>query len=395
MSADRSKKVDANSIMSVAIVALIAATGMMHITLTPLIVGGFVDDLGFTSKFAGWITTAAVGGTALGAVLTSVFLSRLDIRSSIYCCLALMLVFDLLTTLTTDGSMLMALRFGAGFSGSVASSIALGTFAALQQPGRGYGAFNIFYFGLAAVTFLSIPYAMESLSMGVSAIFYTIMAFTCLCLVLFTFINLASHSQQGRSLQTGSLDLLFNPAVLISLLMFMLIMVATGGLWTYFERLGVSAGLTLEHIGLSISSSSITGGIGAFAAILLGSWCLKYPAFAIGTLCYAVGIYILTNPNITANEYYCAALMEGLGLSFLISIYQTLLASLDKAGRIAALGVFVIAIGRTLGVILATSLVTDNSFTVVPWTSLALLLVSFIGITAVLLIKREPVQLEG
>ena len=379
-------KSEPESLFSIIVVALVATTGIMHINLTPLIVGGFIDDLGFSSQFAGWIMATAVAGASLGAILTSIFLTKINLRLGIYICLITMMVLDGVSSVTTSGTALIILRFVSGFFGAVASSIAFGTFAALKQPGRGYGSQNFLYFTSAAVIFALLPNAMKM--SGVAAVFYTIMGFTILCVVLFNRVDLAyqpANSQQHY----GSRDLLTRPAVFISLFMFLLVMMATGGLWTYFERIGVAAGHSLQHVGISISAACVTGGIGAIAVILIGAWSLKFAAFLLGTVCYGMGIYMFTDPEITATGYFIAALLEGFGLSFLISIFQTLLGSLDKVGRVAAFGVFVIFIGRTLGVMLASSVVADNVYTNVAWCSLGLVLLSLIGV-AVVLSGKEP-----
>ena len=380
------KKSNPESFSSIIVVALIATTGIMHINLTPLIVGGFIDDLGFSSQFAGWVMAAAVTGASLGAILTSIFLTRINLRLGIYICLLTMLAVDGITSVTTSGTALIILRFVSGFFGAVASSIAFGTFAALKHPGRGYGTQNFLYFTSAAVLFALLPSAMEI--SGLAAVFYTIMAFSFVCLVLFNWVDLAYQTADSRQ-HDGSLDLLTRPAVFISLFMFLLVMMATGGLWTYFERIGVAAGHSLQHVGISISASSVTGGIGAITVILIGAWSLKFAAFLLGTLCYGAGIFMFTDPEISAAGYFIAALLEGFGLSFLLSIYQTLLGSLDKAGRVAALGVFVIFIGRTLGVMLASSIVADNVYTNVAWCSLVLVLLSLAGIAMVVSGKRK------
>ena len=380
------KKSNPEAFSSIIVVALIATTGIMHINLTPLIVGGFIDNLGFSSQFAGWIMAAAVTGASFGAILTSIFLTRINHRLGIYICLLAMLALDGITSVTTGGTALIILRFASGFFGAVASSIAFGTFAALQQPGRGYGAQNFLYFTSAALIYALLPMAMEI--SGLAPVFYTIMAFSLICLVLFNLVELPHQSADSRQ-EYGSMDLLTRPAVFISLFMFLLLMMATGGLWTYFERIGIAAGHSLQHVGLSISGASITGGIGAIAVILIGAWSLKFAAFLLGTLCYGTGIFMFTDPEISATGYLVAALLEGFGLSFLLSVYQTLLGSLDKVGRIAALGVFVIFIGRTLGVMLASSIVADNVYTNVPWCSLGLVLTSLVGI-AIVLCGKNP-----
>ena len=384
-------KSEPESLFSIIVVALVATTGIMHINLTPLIVGGFIDDLGFSSRFAGWIMAAAVAGASLGAILTSIFLTKINLRLGIYISLLAMMALDGVSSVTTSGTELIILRFVSGFLGAVASSIAFGTFAALKQPGRGYGTQNFLYFTSAAVIFALLPNAMKM--SGIAAVFYTIMAFSLICVVLFHRVGLAHQSTDSQQ-HYGSLDLLTRPAVFISLFMFLLVMMATGGLWTYFERIGIAAGHSLQHVGISISAACVTGGIGAIAVILIGAWSLKFAAFLLGTLCYGTGIYMFTNPEISATGYFIAASLDGLGISFLLSIFQTLLGSLDKVGRVAALGVFVIFIGRTLGVMLASSVVTDTVYTNVAWCSLGLVLLSLIGVGVVLSGKARSISRE-
>jgi len=290
-----------------------------------------------------------------------------------------------------DGSILMVTRFLSGLAAGTSSAIALSAFASIKQPSRGYGVFNFLLFGLTAVSFVILPMTLPNF--GIVTVFSITAGCGVVSLVVFRFAVVLDLHRADKDENT--LKILLNYKVAIALSMFLVFMIGGGSFWTYVERMGITSGLDIVLVGRVLALGILIGSLGALIPILLGRWVTHYLAFASGLIVFSTGVFYLTIPHVSAIDFFITNILTGISVSFLIAVFQTLFAKLDTLGRVVAIGVFVMLIGRTLGSLSASLVVSESSYVGAVWLSLGLAIVALLGMSAMLLNLGSAVPVGG
>jgi len=137
-------------------ITLVITVGYAFLLLMPGLVGGMVDNLGLTTKQAGWVASSQMFGMMLGT------LSALGLRR---CCptLTLMISFAGLTALmdfasvfAASAEMLIWVRFASGMAAGVTTGIAAAAIAGMRQPDRAAAIIFAaqFFFGMLGLALL-------------------------------------------------------------------------------------------------------------------------------------------------------------------------------------------------------------------------------------------------
>ena len=128
------------------------------------------------------------------------------------------------------------------------------------------------------------------------------------------------------------------------------------GLWTFSERIGISAGLDVEGVGIVLAFATLAGLAGAALAFVVGTRFGRAAPICFGLTLGALSRWLLASAS-DPSSYWTAQIL--LGLSFFLT-YPFLfgaIAALDRSGRWAAAGAGVATIGTALGPAIAGTLV--------------------------------------
>lgn len=131
------------SISRILFLSALGCVPLMGLLVLPVLVGGFVDDLGLSERDAGLLASASFLGAAVAALILAPLIGRLNLRRLATVGLLIMAVADGACIFAEGLSMevLAALRFLSGLGSAGAYGAVMGGFAGFRQPDRAYGLF--------------------------------------------------------------------------------------------------------------------------------------------------------------------------------------------------------------------------------------------------------------
>ena len=84
------------------ILSLLSCFGAAVYFIAPLLVGGFVTELGFSNRQGGYIISAELAGFALAPIPAAIWVKRISWRTALYIAAGSVILMNLLTSTLTD-----------------------------------------------------------------------------------------------------------------------------------------------------------------------------------------------------------------------------------------------------------------------------------------------------
>jgi len=233
------------------------------ITLSPLMNGAAIDTLGVNELEIGLIRTCEVAINAGLTIWLALRLGRMKPQLLGLAGACLMLTGNLALAFGDSVASLVVGRLAAGAGAAFMATAGSATIARMASPHRISASLAI-PITICSVTAVVIGgRAVEAQGLTGVGIVLSVLSVIGLLLALLAPRN-AYAPQMDPPRLTQMVGLLRNPYVLGSALTF----IGSTAVWSFFERKGVSLGLTQSQIGDLIGLSSITGGVlGAFAML--------------------------------------------------------------------------------------------------------------------------------
>lgn len=253
------------------------------ITLSPLMNGAAMDTLHIDARQIGFIRSAEVASNAMLTIWLALRLGRLKPRSLGLTGAALMLAGNLAVGLGDNVVLFTIGRLAAGAGAAFMASAGSAIIARMESPHRVSASLAI------PITICSVTAAIvggrASEAMGLAGVGGVL---SVLCVIGLTLAFLAPRNPWASATPTPKLAQMFgllrNPYVLGSALTF----IGSTAVWSFFERKGISLGLTKTNVGDLIALSSVVGGLLGTLAIFARDAHVRVAA-VIAILIFAVG----------------------------------------------------------------------------------------------------------
>jgi predicted MFS family arabinose efflux permease len=203
---------------------------------------------------------------------------------------------------------------------------------------------------LAALFLLLLPDLIKQ--WGISAIYKLEMATILPC------IALALNLHQDKAGSTQKINK-FGIGVFTTLSGLVFFSIAQGALWAFIERIGNSAHLTADYIGITLTAATILGIAGGFASALQSKTIGHKKALAAVFGGQTLSIFILwITPDPTF--YLVAICLFNFLWIYAIAFQLGVVALKDKSGKSCALATTFQALGLAIGAALAGRLFEMN-----------------------------------
>jgi len=351
--------------------AMIAAygLGMMSFMALPLMLGAIISGMGISENVAGRIGSVQLGAMTIGALWVASHAEKLNWRQVAPIALVFAILGNLLALFAGDLYGLIIARFlnglGEGAMLALANSVASGT----KKPQKTFSilTISVSFFFLAVA--LGVPLAVEHY--GDRAVFGLMACLELVCApLLFMFPIRCKNSQE----ETFGFPL--NATVLACLAGVALAQMGQAGLWAFNQRIGLHTGLSLSGVGRVLGLTALLTMVGPIAARLLGMrWgkslpiCLSYAFLAAGGL-------LLANAA-TPGVYAAGSILMPVSGLFGSPYTMSILAWLDRKGRVAAAAPAFIGLGDTLGPMMGSFVLDGNGYQNLGWLTLVIFILSF------------------
>lgn len=238
------------------ILSTLSAQGLY---ISPFYVGTLVDELGYTASQAGLISGGEYASVALAGILIYVMLDRLDWRKVILFFSMTSVFANLLCIGITDFTSLLVLRIVVGLCAGTLYSLAFALLGKSIQPERGFGWSMTMQSILAACYLFSLPYLINE--WGVTSIYHLEIVTILPC--VFLVIQLVQSK-----VTTDNKSGIFDMSVFTTLSGLVFFSIAQGALWAFVERIGNTANLNAEYIGVTLTTATIMGIAGGFISAI-------------------------------------------------------------------------------------------------------------------------------
>lgn len=356
--------------------AMIAAygLGMMSFMALPLMLGSAIAQLGITENAAGRVGSVQLGAMTAGALWVAGHSERLNWRKAAPLALAMAVLGNLLA-MGSDGLYgLMGARIlnglGEGAMLAMANSAAAGT----EKPQKTFSllTISVSFFFLAVA--LGAPMAVERF--GPQGVFGLMAGFEILCAPwLFMFPSRCGDQEDS------AFGFPLTARVLACLSAVALVQMGQAALWAFNQRIGLHVGLSLKGVGGVLGLTAVLTMVGPIAARLLGMRWGKSLPICLSFAFLGAGGLLLAHAE-SAVVYGIGSIMMPVSGLFGSPYTMSILALLDRRGRVAAAAPAFIGLGDSLGPLAGSFVLTGDGYRNLGWLTLCLF-----GLSLALILK--------
>lgn len=267
MCANQGDCMDRNSPISIIAAVVVSVVGVFGLMTQPMVVGVYVDLLGFEMQQGGNVIIAEVAGGALASVLAMFWINRVNWRYAIVFALLCVVAGNVLATLQTDAQVITAIRFAVGVLGQgTAFAIGISMIGNTADPDRNFGfviAAQVAFGVLAMATLRPLVDSFQS----IGGMYLPLAALALIALAFVKFIpDGPAQNEQQEGAAGGSLAL-----PLTGLAAMLIWCCGLGAIWTFVERIAVAGGLESAQALGSLAISSAVAIAGALLAATLAA----------------------------------------------------------------------------------------------------------------------------
>jgi DHA1 family inner membrane transport protein len=346
----------------IASVVLLAAAVSAILLIAPAVVGALITQYGFTPSQGGLMIAVELAGMSVAALPALWWMPRWPWARVIFIALLVMVAGNIACIYATSFTAFATLRGLTGLAGGSVMCICMAVMGKTTKTERNYGWWTVGQLVLGAVGLAILPRVLPAI--GLQGLFVALACLLGLCL-------LVAHLAVPTDSATPSLNVRANTSVLSAPALFGLVSIlcfyiGLGGLWTYVERIGITAGLQPTLIGDHLTIASLFGIAGCGTAVLIGARFGRIgPLLLAFALIMAGAIGLLGMPS--ASRYLLATSCFKYAWTLALPFILACLSVHDRSGRLMAMTNFVIGAGLAVGpAIVAAALSTPPNYEIAP-----------------------------
>ena len=386
--------INKNSLIVSILVAWVGSVGWIPVLILPVIVGGYVEYLGFSEETAGWIATANLAGMALSSIVLSFFVHRWHLLYIALVGVLILISADLVSASVSSSQTFIIVRLFSGIGMGTVVAAALAAIAHQEESDRGFGLFMMLQNIGSAVGVYYLPQLMPEF--GIQGLFYSMAGLAFLALLalpVFRFFEGAGEIQyiqeHSQEYKVSSWHLFMTRPIIICLLLALVFEAALTSVWVFSERMGDAIGLAPERVGASLGVAILAGVAGSFFISVFGSYFGRIKPLVIGVILSVVAIFVLSSA-VEIILFTLALSAASFIWSYALPLISGIHARLDHSGRVVVAGEFMLVVGATTGSAVAASLVGDGGYTAVLTATVAFYVVSLILLLVSGLSDKRP-----
>lgn len=352
---------DINTRSSIAATSIISAAGAAIFLILPILLGGAAEHLQLDEEQAGLIASSYFVGFLLVCLSAVFWIRRFDWQyvSGIG---FLLLSGGLAAAAFVDQyNMLLALMALSGIGAGILFGLAVCVLSDTDDPDRYFGIKLLAEQVVGAALLFLLP-MFVTVQWGFPGLMRTV-AIVLGVLGLATFWlpkrgtrGVASVSSSDRSATKATVWPVW--AALIALMIYF---AGLSGLWAFVERIATQQGIDAVTIGKALSFGLVGGGLGAFAAALLGDRFGRLFPLVLSTGLLATVIFVYSSAFDALLFAVATFVFSGVwnyGLAYQMGI----VVSLDKRGNLSVLISSFLSLGAIVGPALAGMLIGEQGY---------------------------------
>jgi predicted MFS family arabinose efflux permease len=376
----------AGSRLSLAALIVIGTGAMTSATLSPVMLGLYIDQLHLTASQASLGLAAENGAYALGLLLFYLVLHKAPRATLAGVGLAVMILTSLLTAKAAGFAPLLAVRGAFGLAMGFTASTVFAAYAGRADPQRVW----------AIATFVNLAYAVVLLAtsgwiaqtfglLGIVVVLAGVSGIGLACVRLIPPAPVAklAPSQARAEVEAGPAPNL--PAISGALALLCLYAAHTT-LWSFQERMGLAVGLDRSQVGLLLGVSVLGAILGAGLSMTTGRRFGHRGPNAVAFAGLVISALLLAWPDVKA--YVAGAVIIKTAWFFGLPFILGALARLDRSGRWSSIGAALLAVGSAVGPTVGAAFASHGAHTI-GFLAAGLYFVSFLFTLPLLAAERS------
>ena len=380
----RVEKLDPDGTFSLCLISLVGTIGLSALMILPILVGSYVDYLGFGVDTAGWISAANLAGIAVMTLVVSLKTKHWPLEKIAGYGLVAMILFDILTLYFHSLQAFTVIRFLSGMGGGAAQAAVAAAIARLAHSDKGFGIYIGFQFLLPAIGLFGFPAALPDI--GFNGMIQVLIALEVTSLLMVPVLANYRLPKRGNDAEAGSdvfeIALILQKPAMLSILGLCVYGAANAAIWAYAERMGIHAGLSNEATGNVLSFITALSVLGAFLVIWLQNKFGHVRPLSAGISCQIVAMLVLIGVD-TPVGYSVGIGMYSIAWAFSWPYFLSIQADLDPTGTVVVAGQFSNLVGNSLGPAMAAFLVGGGQFVPAIWMACGLFVASLLPMLAI------------
>jgi len=346
-----------NKLSTTFLISLVYPLGAAAIILMPMLVGGLIDDFGFSEREAGYIAAAEGMGLVVASLAAALWIRKISWTKMLFIGFISTASLNVLSANLHEFPTLLISRFAAGMTGGTVFAVTVAALGDNKQPDQAFGIAQVVQGALMFVAFASAPYILVKWT--VSGLYYMLaFASVVMMLSLWRFPSAGAarvHTDGGDTAES------YTALIWIGLVASFLFFANIFGFWTYIERVGQAAGLATETIGWALGLSQFAAIAGAGIAAVAGDRYGRTLPLLVSLVGLVTTLWLLAGQFGSFTFYLGAGLFQALFV--LANSYQLgVIAKIDIKGHFLVLVTGFQGLGAAIGPAVAASLIHEGDY---------------------------------
>ena len=341
--------------------SFIAVMSIYPVLTLPVMIGILMDHAGMSSFSAGWLTAVGTLSTASAGFIMSIKMDNKNLQKLSRFTLIIAIFTDLLSAFTAGATIIFFLvRVIWGLAMGVAHASSVSSIAHYDNFKQGFGIYVGLQFIVSGIGLYIIPVYADII--GVTGFFFGFAVLDFVALIFTKYLGSDYNEPVKTNKNNTSLGVMISVPAIMAIIGFTVFEAANTAQFSYIERFGVISNLTEHQIGIASLMGSLLGIPGAFSIFILGD---KFGLVRPLIFGFLLSISALTMLLLSTNYiiYFITSCMLGFSWSFCMPFIESLLAKIDRKGRVVAAGSSISFFGSAFGPGMAAIVVSGDIYT--------------------------------
>ena len=346
-----------HNLSTTTLISVVYPLGPAAIILMPLIVGGVIDQLGFSEQQAGTIASLEGLGIVVASLAAALWIRRVSWTRMLLGGFLAYAALNAISANIVDFNALATVRFLSGLAGGTVFAIVVAALGDNNEPDRAFGIGQAMQGVLMFAAFAAAPFLIESI--GVGGLFYMLAA---TALVMTTTLVRFPSSGAVRAVTDKTTEGHGNTGLIwLGMLAGFLYYTSLFGFWGFIERMAQASEIPATTIGLALGASQIAAILGALAAALASDRFGRAAPLLIALAGQLIVLWLLIGRFTPLILYVGAGLYQALYI--IATAYQMgAIAKLDTRGRYLVMITAFQGLGAAVGPSVAAALISNGDY---------------------------------
>ena len=343
---------------------LLSTVGLATFLLMPGFIEAVATDLRYNEQQLGYVSSAVSLGNTVSSLLAPLWIRRFSWRIAALVTLGGLLLGNVGAMFLQSLIPFIVLQSLIGLCGGALYSLSLTILSDCRRPDR------YFAYAIGAQTIYEVIALYAGPLMihhgGASAVLGLFAALALMGLVLLRWVPAHGHAHPDAHREIPKGQGLLSAPVIFALLGCFLFYTNIGAYWTYIERIGTAAGISLDAVSDGLAFSTAASMVGVFIAAWLGGRRgYLMPIAVCAVTIAATALMLAGRPGVTL--FVVANVLYGIAWNLTMAYQYSAVNCVDGSRRGVALAPAFHGAGGAVGPAIAALFVTESDHGSVLW----------------------------